>query len=169
MTLPIASRIADAVAAEINAAVAASSFETVGFTAERRMFDWDANFEGLDGLSVEVIFITKLGQGGDHVKLDSAASLSYPVKVDVVVLKRFDGDDHDQNSGRLKVESVDPLVRLLEQIQEHFVAARNDIVLSDVEDANWIGVEPYWINQSLMRGGLFQGAVRIAFEYTREI
>ncbi len=167
MTLPIPARIADAVAADINTAVAASVFDTVGFTASRRLFDWDQSYTKLDDLQVDVVYITRQKEG--TVALEDAGHLNYQISIDVVALKRFRQDDIEQNTGRLNITSVDPLVRLLEEIGELFAGKRNSTPLDTESEVRWISGTPVWCDQAAMREGVFAGAVRLTFDYRKAI
>ena len=115
---PIA--LADAVAAVINTAVAAVALETVGFTARRSYPDWDDEFKDLSGLAVDVVFVSS---GGDQVELDSESTIDTEPSVDIAIRKRFAPADRE-TTGRLKSSSVDPMIKLVEQVHE--LAAGND-------------------------------------------
>lgn len=161
-------RIADAVVAEINAAVTASSFSTLGFTAVRRYFDWDADYKDLDTMAVEVVF--RVTQPRDSIALESAGTLSYKVATDIVIRKRFATSDRNDSDGRLKNTSVDPLVTLLQEFHELFVTTRNTIPLDSETSANWTGSDVLsWVNQAKLRQGLFEGVVRIEFDFQKAV
>lgn len=160
--------IADAVAAEINTANGRGAFTTSDFNAKRRYFDWDLDFSDLSGLVVEVVY--RVTQPEGSIRLDSASSMAYTAAVDIVIRQRFGPDDRQTTDGRLKNESVDPLVLLLEELHELFVGTRNSIPLDDVTAATWQSSDVLsWVNQAKLRKGLFEGVVRVEFEYQKAI
>jgi hypothetical protein len=160
--------VADAVAAEINSAASDIGLPD-GITARRSYADWDENFEGLKTTAIDVVFAASNSSMGSLVELESAGWLNYRPMIDIAIRKRFEQVDRD-NDGRLLNASIDPLVTLLQSIHEHFVAQRNTVVLDDATAANWIeGNVMSWVNQRKLRQGMFEGVVRIKFDYRRAI
>ena len=166
MTAAIPIQVPDAVAAEINAAVAADVFTIGEFVAERSYVDWDADFADLDDMAVDVVFVT--APNDDDIELSAAGELSYQVSVDVVVRKRFKPEDRRTNSARLRNEAVDPLVLLLQEIYEHFASRRNADVLPTMLTAKWMESDvKSWVNNWKLRAGMFEGAVRLHFDVSK--
>lgn len=160
-------QVAEAVTAEINAAVAAEVFSIGEFTAERSYVDWDAEFKDLEGMAVDVVFV--MSPRDEDVDLNAAGELLYQVSVDVVVRKRFTQADRRTNSSRLKNEAVDPLILLLLEIHEHFASLRNGDVLPTMPEAKWIETDAkQWGNNWKLRAGMFEGAVRLHFDVSKE-
>lgn len=160
--------IADAIASEINSGVDDDAFVIGGFVAKRSYADWDDTFSDLSDMVVDVVFVTS--QPAGTVALSSRGFIEYDTMVDIAIRKRFVTSDRDPQTGRLKHESVDPLVTLLQQLHEHFVAQRNTVPLTDVMEANWTESDvKSWVNQRRLRMGLFEAAVRITFNTRKMI
>lgn len=164
--LPI--RIADAVVAELNAGIAAAAFQLTGWAPERRYFDWDLEYGDLEGLAVNVVYL--VSEEGNSRELVGAGYLGLKAAVDVVVRKRFGSADRLAADGRLRNDAVDPLVTLLEELQEYFIGRRLSGPLTSVPEANW-EESPIksWVNQGKLRFGLFEGVVRIEFDAMKAI
>lgn len=166
MTNAVPALLADAVATVINAAVTAVALETVGFTARRSYPDWDDEFKDLSGLAVDTVFVSS---GGDQVELDSESTIDTEPSVDIAIRKRFGPTDRETN-GRLKNTSVDPLVKLVEQVHELLSADRQtpiELVAGTVY-ANWISatVRTY-CDYRRLREGNFLGVVRVRFDVSK--
>jgi len=157
--------LADAVATAINAAEVADQFEPLEFVARRSYADWDEEYTDLSDMAVDVVF-TASNSGA--IELDSASSLMSEPTIDVAIRKRFGQSDRDE-TGRLKNESVDPFVSLVEQIHELFSGDRaSDIDLGGGITANWTeGNVVSWVNQRMLREGLFEGVVRLRFSVNK--
>lgn len=160
--------LADHVAAVINTSVTAGEFAPLEFRARRSYPDWDDEYKDLSDLAVDVVF-TAANSG--VAELDSAASLGSEPTIDIAVRKRFLQADRDESTGRLRNESVDPLVRLIEQIHELLAEERGEAVdLGDGASANWVEANVVsWVNQRMLREGLFEGVVRIRFAVSRVV
>jgi hypothetical protein len=160
-------RIAEAVTAELVSAVAADAFTLAGWSPRRSYADWDEEWEDLKDLAVDVVFVS-IGTD-NRVDLDSASTLEYRQAIHIALRKRFGSADRD-GDGRLLNESIDPLVELLEQIHEHFVRLRLGAALPTEPLANWDMSEAVqWVNQDLLRRGLFQGVVALTFRVPSEV
>ena len=168
MTTAVPVRIANAVASALNSARINDDFTTTGWVAARRYFDWSPDYSDLDGLAVDVLFRTT--NPPDGIDLSSYSALQYQVGVDVVVRKRFEPSDREDD-GRLKNSAVDPLVFLVQEFFEWFVARRNsgENLVAEPE-ANWRGVDVLvWCNQAMLRESIFEGVVRINFDLMRTV
>ena len=165
--------LADAVTTVINDAVADEYF-AVDFTARRSYPDWDIDYKDLNGSSapaVDVVFISGQSSGGDTIELDSYESLNYQPSVDVCVRFRFEPSDRDTDDGRLLNASVDPLVKVIEQLHELFASGRQDSLQLNVTTvADWVDstVRAY-VNQRRLREGMFEGVVRVNFSVTKAV
>lgn len=168
MTNPTPALLADALMAVINTAVTAVALETVGFTARRSYPDWDDDFKDLDSLAVDVVYVSSGAGGGDLVDLDAAAKLSTESSIDIAIRKRFGPSDRDSD-GRLLNSSVDPLVRLVEQIHELFSGDRaTEITITSNVYANWIDARVRtYCDYSKLRQGLFLGLVRVRYDVSK--
>lgn len=160
-------QLADEVAAVINTAGTAGEFAPLEFRARRSYADWDDEYKDLEDLAVDVVFTAS---NSGQIDLDSASSLGSQPTIDVAVRKRFQQADRDE-TGRLKNTSVDPLVRLVEQIHELLVAERGEsLELGDGITANWDESNVVsWVNQRLLREGLYEGVVRIRFDVNKPV
>jgi hypothetical protein len=158
--------LANEVASVINTAAAADQFAIADIVARRSYPDWDDEYTDLKDLSVDVVF-TASNSGA--IELDSESSLGSQPTIDVAVRKRFLQADRDEATGRLRNESVDPLVRLVEQIHELVAAERGTpIELGDSISASWMESNVVsWVNQRMLREGLFEGVVRIRFNVNK--
>lgn len=166
--------LADAVTEVINTAVAADYFETDGFTAERSYPDWDDDFEGLDKLTVDVVFVASASDGGDLMELDSAGSVDSEPEVDISIRKRFQPSDRSRPGaadGRVKKTAADPLVKLVEQIHEKMAEDRQEAIeLVAGVDANWIDASiRTYCDYKRLREGNFLGVVRVRFNVSKSM
>lgn len=160
--------LADAVTTVINTAEAASTFG-IAFTARRSYPDWDLNYEDLESTAVDVVFVSGQSSGGDIIELDSADSLNYEPSVDVCVRHRFGPSDRESKTGRLLNASVDPLVKLVEQLQELLAAGRDtELTIDTGIEASWLDAQVRtYVNQRRLREGMFEGVVRINFHVSK--
>jgi hypothetical protein len=158
--------LANEVVAVINTAAAADQFTPLEFAARRSYPDWDDDYKDLSDLAVDVVFTAS---NSGQIELDSVSSLGSEPTIDVAVRKRFLQADRDESTGRLRNESVDPLVRLVEQIHELVAAERGaPIELGDGISGNWLESNVVsWVNQRMLREGLFEGVVRIRFNVNK--
>jgi len=160
--------LADAVTAVINAAVTAETLTTVGFTARRSYPDWDDDFKDLKNLAVDVVFVSSNGTNGDLFELDSAGTVDTEPAIDIAIRKRFEPADQEQD-GRLKNSSVDPLVNLVSEINDLFSANR----MTAIDCGN--SVHANWVDNSIrtrcdykrLREGCFLGVVRIRYDVSK--
>lgn len=168
MTNAVPIRIADAVAAEINAAVEAEEFQTLDFTARRSYPDWPEEFEDLDGLAVDVVHAI---DEDENVGLASAGSIEYSPTIHVVIRKRLGTEDRDQHTGRFKNSAVDPLATLLDEIRRYFIARRLTGVLTSLPEVQWNGASQVkrWHDPHKLRMGLFEGFVQMRFTVNEAI
>lgn len=160
--------LADAVTTVINTAEAASAFG-VSFTARRSYPDWDLEYTDLTETAVDVVFVSGQASGGDLVELDSVGSLNYEPSVDACVRHRFGPSDREAKTGRLLNASVDPLVKLVEKLQEVLAAERDtELTIDTGIEANWVDAQVRtYVNQRRLREGMFEGVVRINFQISK--
>ena len=161
--------LADALTTVVNTAQQASQLGTLSFTAVRSYPDWDDDFKDLKALEVDVIPVTS---AGDLVDLDTERTINSDPAVDICVRRRFEPGDKETSgakAGRLKKTSVDPLVRLVEQIHELLSEDRfTAITLSGGFDANWLEttVRTY-CDYARLRQGVFLGVVRVRYNVSK--
>ena len=160
-------RIADAITAELNAALSAGKFTLTGWAPRRSYADWDEDYKDLSTIAVDVVFVT---MGADNrVGLSSYTTQEYRQAVHVAVRKRFDIADRD-DEGRLLNASVDPLINLVQEICDHFAELRLGDSLPTEVNASWLQSEvAQWVNQDLLRRGLFQGVVVLTLSIPVEV
>jgi len=162
--------LADALTTVINTAQAANQLGTLSFTAVRSYPDWDDDFKDLKALEVDVVPVTS---AGDLVELDTERTINSDPAVDICVRKRFEPGDKETSgakAGRLKKTSVDPLVRLVEQIHELLSEDRlfTAVALSGGCHANWIeATVRTYCDYARLRQGVFLGVVRIRYNVSK--
>jgi hypothetical protein len=158
--------LANEVVAVINTAETADQFDPLEFRARRSYADWDDDYKDLSGLAVDVVFSAS---SSGAIELDSVSSLRSQPTIDVAIRRRFLQSDRDESTGRLRNESVDPLVSLVEQIHELLAAERDQSFdLGDGISANWMEANVVsWVNQRMLREGLFEGVIRIRFDVNK--
>jgi len=161
--------LADALTTVINTAQAASQLGSQSFTAVRSYPDWDDDFKDLKALEVDVIPVTS---AGDLVELDTERTINSDPAVDIVVRKRFEPGDKETSgakAGRLKKTSVDPLVRLVEQIHELLSEDRfTAVALSGGYHANWLeATVRTYCDYARLRQGVFLGVVRVRYNVSK--
>jgi len=161
--------LADALTTVVNTAQQASQLGTLSFTAVRSYPDWDDDFKDIKALEVDVVPVMS---AGDLVDLDAVGTINTEPAVDVCIRKRFEPGDKETSgakAGRLKKTSVDPLVRLVEQIHELFSGDRDTAVtLSGSIVANWMDatVRTY-CDYKRLREGVFLGVVRVRYDVSK--
>lgn len=164
--------LADAVTTVINTAVAADTF-AVEFEARRSYPDWDLSYADLEERKtlVDVVFVSGQGGNGDLVELDSAASLNYEPALDICVRHKFGQDDRTNKEGRLLNDSVDPLVKLIEQLHELLAEDRlTSLEITTGIYANWVDTSiRAHVNQRRLREGCFEGVVRVRFDVSKAV
>jgi len=161
--------LADAITAAINTAAGGGAFAPQAFTAKRSYPDWDDDFKDLKSLSLDVVWVSSDGSGA-LAELDSFSSLETEPSIDIAIRKRFEPSDRETN-GRLKNASVDPLVKLVEQIYELFAAGR----MESIDLGN--GIEANWVDASIrthcdyrrLREGYFLGVIRLRWNVSKEV
>jgi hypothetical protein len=161
--------LADAMTAAINTAAGDGDFVPQSFTARRSYPDWDDDFKDLKSLAVDVVPVSTDGNGA-LAELDSAGTLETEPAVDIAVRKRFEPSDREAD-GRLKNTSVDPLMKLVEQLHELFADGRMDhLSLAVGIDANWIeaSVRTHCDYRKL-REGYFLGVVRVRWNVSKAV
>lgn len=162
--------LADAIATAINTAEGNDVFAPQTFTARRSYPDWDDDFKDLDSLSLDVVWVSSDGNGA-VAELDSADTIQTEPSIDIAIRKRFEASDRDSTTGRLKNTSIDPLVKLVEQIYELFVGARETpITLASGLVANWVDCTiKTHCDYGRLRQGYFLGVVRIRYDVSKAV
>jgi hypothetical protein len=162
--------LADAIAAAINTAESHGTFAPHYFTAIRSYPDWDDDFGDLKDLAVDVVFVSSDGNGST-AELDSFGSLQTEPSIDIAIRKRFDPDDRETTTGRLKNTSVDPMIKLVEQVYELFAGDRDTpLTLEAGLVANWVDcVIRTHCDYGKLRQGYFLGVVRIRWNVSKGV
>jgi hypothetical protein len=162
--------LADALAAVLNTAVGNGTFTPQTFTARRSYPDWDDDFKDIDSLTLDVVWVSSDGNGA-VAELDSVESLQTEPSIDIAIRKRFETSDRDHTTGRLKNASVDPLVKLVEQIYELFTANRETpVTLASGLVANWLDCNiKTHCDYGRLRQGYFLGVVRIRYDVSKAV
>ena len=162
--------LADAITAVLNAAEGNGTFAPITFDAERSYPDWDDDFGDLKDLALDVVFVSSDGNGA-VAELDSVGSLETEPTIDIAIRKRFEQSDRETKDGRLKNSSVDPLVKLVEQIYELFADGRmTPLTLASGRVANWMDcVIRTHCDYAKLRQGYFLGVVRIRWNVSETL
>jgi hypothetical protein len=138
------------------------------FEAVRSYADWELPLEDsgpLDGrVLVDVVPVST-----PATEIETRASISYQMQVDIVVRKRLGPENRDA-AGRYLLASIDPLVLLVEQINERFTPVRfatPDHVAWDAEAGNRIlaAYKPSHLREHHQ----FTGIVRLGFKAHKEV
>jgi hypothetical protein len=162
--------LADAITAVLNTADGNGTFAPITFDAKRSYPDWDEDFGDLKDLSLDVLFVSSDGNGAT-AELDSADTLQTEPAIDIAIRKRFEQSDRETKDGRLKNDSVDPLVKLVEQIYELFAGNRETpLTLASGLIANWVDcVIRTHCDYAKLRQGYFLGVVRIRWNVSKVV
>lgn len=126
MSLP--NDVAAAIAAELNAA---NSF-VLDFQAERSYADWQLVLQDANELRVDVVPLSA------KLRDETRGSWEYTVAVNVCIRFRFDPQFQDDETGRMRIEEIDRLADLTQQIGEFFMpcqTSQDGRALSDLEEA----------------------------------
>lgn len=153
--------IADAITAELAAAVRDGKFEGMQFTPERSYADWDDDLKDLDCLRVDVVPV-----GHEDASRETRGSLKYDCSIDIGVREKFGAEARDKH-GRIQVERVDRLALLIEEIHEFFISRR----LTGLEAAVWVETKivSSYDREKLRDLGLFVGFVRVTYRHPKAI
>ena len=134
MTLPIAAAVAQAVVDKIQA----SALEH-DFTPERSYADWELKLENMDLLDLRDIdklhvdVVAHTTQQQQDVSARGMARFIQPV--DIAVRRKFGQDKQKEDTGRIKIEEIDALVLLVQQLCLMFTQVLLDV--TDYPGAVW--------------------------------
>ena len=161
--------LADAVTTAVNTAAGDGDFSPLSFVSRRSYPDWDDDFKDLKALAVDVVFVASSGSG-DLAELDTFSTLETEPAIDIAIRKRFEPSDRDPE-GRLKNSSVDPLVKLVEQMHELFAGGRNtSLSLAEGVQANWVEATiRTHCDYRKLREGYFLGVVRVRWNVSKVV
>lgn len=118
-----------AIAEEVRKRIrSANTLSERDFTVTRSYLEWDLELKGLenaglqevDKLLIDVVAHTTEQQ----VELSARDVLRYTVPIDIAIRRKFGEDKKDQETGRIKVEEIDKLVLLTEEVHGLFIPAR---------------------------------------------
>jgi hypothetical protein len=124
---------------------------------ERSYADWEEPLTDSGVLKVDVVAVSVLPS-----ELATRGSIIYAPGVDIVVRKKFDESAHRESDGRIKLEEIDALVLLVQQIDAFFTAKH----LSGADDGAWekSNILAAYKPSHLRLHHQFTGIVRITFE-----
>lgn len=109
-------------------------------TIERSYADWELKLEtmdllelqqDIDKLRIDVVVHTTL----QELSMVSRGAVRYVVPVDIAVRRKFGADKADDATGRVRIEEVDKLVKLVQEINLLFSQQR----LAEFQYAVWDG------------------------------
>ncbi len=157
--------VAEAVAAELTTAVAASTFVLDplvrrGYIQDRE----DLLLENITALRVDV-------QVGDlRAEVLSREVIAYTCRTDIAVREKFEPSERESSTGEIKTSEIDKRVLLVEQIHEFFTRAGDggsgrrlddmaDAVFEEIPDA----FRPLYFPEQLQSNGQFTGIVSVQF------
>lgn len=154
-------KLADAIAAQINAADAADFTISPNPTAVRSWAEWDEKLENLNTLYVDVV------PAGISSELNDRGELVYTLETDIGVRKRFGQTDQASATGRINASALDELALLTEELHEFFAADRP----TTEQQAVWTEVEyraPY-VRKHLRELRQWTSIVRVTHDWTKPI
>jgi hypothetical protein len=151
---PEVSKVADAVAAQLNAGVAVDAFSQ-DFAAARSFIS-ETKLEDLGTLHVDVVPVTPAAA------IEARFSLGCMNQVDVAVRKRFEGVSLDATTGKPTNAAVDALLYLEQEI---FVYLAEHKTLGTYSDASFVAVEvrAAWVPEDLNGNQQFTGILRVTY------
>ncbi|MCI0361638.1 MAG: hypothetical protein L0211_24405 [Planctomycetaceae bacterium] len=136
------------------------------FTAVRTHNDWALPLEKAGPLRVEVAFVGKL-----DTTLLTRSSLLYVPSADIVIRQKFEGEQlepiPDTTEMTVKAEFLDPLLALVEEINEYLTSRR----LPAYPEASWEGnriIAPV-SNRQLREKKQFTGIIRPTYRAPKTI
>lgn len=146
-------RMADAVVTALN-----SHDWDIQFTAERSYAEFDDQLKDLGQLQIDVF-----PKFDPTLELDTRGTLGWQVAIDVGVRKRFGTEDQDQTTGRIKRDSIDELVNLVEAIAKYLIAER--FTSLDAIGMVWqsTSIPALFVREHLRQWSQFTGIVRLTF------
>lgn len=150
--------VADNIRAQLNAEP--GSTWAMSFQAERSWADWELQLEELDELHVDVV-----PAGFELVEDSDRGDIVYTVMTDVGVRLRFDPRGVDGRTGRIKLERLDALSLLSEQITEFLHQDR----LASYQGAVWVSTDfrtPY-LQKHLRELNQWTAVTRTIYEVTK--
>lgn len=164
----MADAVVVAVAKSVEADLIAGTFSQE-FTPERSYADWEEPLETEaaeeNRLLVDVVANTT-EQTLVAATRGADPKIQYIVAVDIAVRRRFGQDKQDSDTGRVKIEEVDALCLLVQEIHEHFHLQRGS-------NAGVVHHEPARIlvnpdREHLRKMKQFTGIVRLTLKAFRE-
>jgi hypothetical protein len=92
------------------------------FTPERSYAEWDMQVAESDGLRVDVVLNTV----EQKVDAQTRQGLKYEVPVDIAIRQRLGSDKQDLDTGRIAIEHIDNLMKLVEDIHLLYLRSKPD-------------------------------------------
>ena len=149
--------------AEAVKAMLASAAISQAIAPERSYADWELALDGGDALHIDVVAVTT----EQKIELSSRGTNRFLVPVDIAVRKRLGPDKQDDDTGRIKVDEVDALCLLVEEIHELFAPHRLTDFDTGIWQENKILVCPLLAHLKTMRQ--FTGIVRVTFRVDKAV
>lgn len=132
------------------------------FQAERSWADWEIELEELGKLRVDVV-----PAGVELTELSDRGDVTYQVMTDVGVRFRADPRAIDSVTGRVKVEQLDSLALVSEQIAEFLTELR----LPSYESAVWVSTDfrTAYLQKHLRELRQWTAVTRSIYEVTKPV
>ena len=152
-------KVAEAVAAEL-----VNGPFSVPFEVERSYADWEWPLDDTDqgGLRVDVVPVNN-----PATELETRGSVSYKVATDIVIRKKFAANEQEAGTGRIDIAEIDGLVRLVLEINAHFLKGRLDTYSKAVWDET--AIRAAYIGKHLREHRQFTGVVRVTFDVSTSL
>ena len=153
--------VADALTAALNGHVFSQPV-----TWERTYADWDLPLEKISDLRGDVVPVQD-----PKCELETRGSLVYSPAIDLVLRRKFAGEHLEQVPGveehRLKKADIDPLVALVEEVNE-WLATRE---LPTYADAVWQAptIVAAVVHKHLRLYQQFTGVIRIGYSVSKDL
>lgn len=132
------------------------------FTPERNYADWERELTDLGTLAVDVCLVTTKQEANAETR---GRLITYTELIDVVVRKKL---TRDSTTGKIPNTQIDPLVLLVEEINELFILKRLTGYPSGVQQGESKIVQSP-IPRDLRELTQFTGIIRIPFEATKQL
>ncbi len=154
--------VAEAIAAELTAAVAASTFVLDPLVRRGYMQDRDLKLESIAALLADVQVAEC------ESEMLSRATMIYHCRTDIAVREKFEQSERQSSSGEIKTSEIDNRLILVQQIHDFFARADDDSPgrrLETMADAVFEEVvfRPLYYPQHLRENGQFTGIISVLY------
>ena len=131
---------------------------SVAISPERSYADWEMELKDAGTLHVDVVAVTT----EQKIQLATRGKSRFEVPIDIAIRQKFDVDNQDEDTGRLKLAAVDALMYLTEEVYAAMTQHRLSDALSSIWQETKILVAPE--REALRTRRQFTSVVRIHFE-----